>query len=150
MKRKILKTLLICAAIILPIALLCSINAINLRIMQQEMLSIIKQSEGVTILDDACVYGNLNGNGNGINYYGAALVTSKSEAALEELVESLDGRFELAGYALQNGKRVESKYLEHRSLRFEYNDFLTGQKYYIVYFYNSQSNLSNYLDIAGH
>lgn len=150
MKRKILKTLLISAAILLPIVLLCSINAINLHVMQQEMLSVIKQSEEVALLDETCVYGKLNGNGNGINYYGAALVTSESEAALEELVESLDDRFELAGYALQNGKQVESKYLEHRSLRFAYNDFLAGQKYYIVYFYNSQSKWSNYLDIAGH
>lgn len=150
MKRKILKTLLICAAILLPIAVLCSINAINLRLMQQEMLSIIKQSEDVTILDDACVYGKLNGNGNGINYYGAALITSESEAALEELVKTLDDRFEIAGYDLQNGKQVESKYLEHRSLSFAYNDFLGGQKYYIVYFYNSQSNLSNPFDLAGH
>ena len=105
MKRKILKTLLICAAILLPIAVLCSINAINLRLMQQEMLSIIKQSEEVVLLDDACVYGKLNGNGNGINYYGAALITSESEAALEELVKTLDDRFEIAGYDLQNGKQ---------------------------------------------
>ena len=150
MKRKILKTLLICAAVLLPIALLCSINAINLRVMQREMLSVIKHSEDITILDDACVYGKLNGNGNGINYYGAALVTTESESALEELVESLDDRFELAGYALQNGKQVESKYLEHRSLRFGYNDFLAGQKYYIVYFYNGQSNWFNPFDIAGY
>ena len=40
--------------------------------------STIEQNTDIEIIDEQSTYGKLNGNGNGINYFGAVLVKSES------------------------------------------------------------------------
>lgn len=118
--------------------------------MVRDMKSVIKESEGVELIETKSVYGKLNGNGNGIDFFGAALVRSDSEEAVKELVSDLQEKYETVEYTLQNGNAVVSKHLEHRKLSFNHNfDSSDKSIYYAVYFFTHHKD-ANYMDLMGH
>ncbi len=105
--------------------------------------------DDIEIIEIKSTYGNLMGNGNKISYFGAALIQKDSVADIDALVASLDESFEFVEYSNQNSQKIESKYLEHKSLEFKTN-ISDGDNYISVIFYNSYHPKSNLLDIAGH
>lgn len=103
------------------------------------------------IVETKSVYGKLNGNGNGIQYFGAVLVRRDSAEAedLDELIRWLGEDFEVVECCAQENSDITSKYLEHQTLKYKTaispdDDFIT------IWFYNSYYPDSDQLDIAGH
>ncbi len=155
MKKRIGIVLLVCfsAVILLPILLVFviapGINAINLSGLVNDFLDEISEHSQTPVCETKSVYGKLNGNGNGIQYFGACLVKAESAEALEAVASELEQKFEYVGFWQQEDDDIESKYLEHRSL--EYDTHISdGEKYFTICFFNSQHPNSCHFDLAGH
>ena len=103
---------------------------------------------GIQIVETASVYGNLCGNGNKINYFGAVLVEKESLKDVDELIAVLDNDFEFVAYCDQKTQKVEYKYLERSNPSYE-TDVSDGE-YVSIMFFNSWHENSNMLDLAGH
>ncbi len=111
--------------------------------------NIIKTQSEIEIIQSKSVYGKLNGNGNGINYFGTVLVKSDSEEKLKELLPLLDEKYEIVGYVVQSGTVVNNKLIEHVNL--EYDESLSkGETYYSIYYFNASNKYSYPFDIRGH
>ena len=95
------------------------------------------------------VYGKLNGNGNGIQYFGAVLIEKASIENPDLLIAKLDSRFEIVGIIDQKDSKITSKYLQNKSLNYEF-EFDPGKDYISVFFYNSSYPMSNDQDVLGH
>ena len=151
MKRKVF---LIAVAVIVPvllIALFISFNDILLGTMTWSFRREIRQSDtAVELLEIQSICGKLNGNGNGMNYLGAALVQSDSAAQMDALAAELKSDFDVVDYIVLEGKQLDIPYLEHGNLTFDYTDFREGQSYYCIYFYIHEHPASNIFDIRGY
>lgn len=101
------------------------------------------------IIETKSVYGKLNGNGNGINYFGAVLIDKDAIDDVDSLVAKLDEEFEVVEYCVQKESKITSKYLEHRTLKYD-TDVKEEDGYISIQFYNSSHPDSDLLDIAGH
>ena len=110
----------------------------------------IKQSTSVQLIETVAAYGKLNGNGNGMNYFGAALVTADNAEDVDTLVAELEKKFDTVGSTLQEGTQVNVSYLEHSTLFFDEAAFQDDQTYYCIYYYVHEHPYSNILDIRGH
>ena len=110
----------------------------------------IKQSTAVQLIETVSVCGKLNGNGNGMNYFGAALVTSDTAEDVDALVAELEEKFENVGSTLQEGTQVNVSYLEHSTLFFDEAAFQDDQAYYCIYYYVHEHPYSNIFDIRGY
>lgn len=108
----------------------------------------ISSYEGIEIIESKSTYGKLNGNGNGINYFGAVLVKADSEDTLEKIVTELSSNYDIVEYNRQPSSQIDSYLLEHKSLSFD-KSLSPNEEYYCIYYYNS-SDESNSFDIAGH
>lgn len=106
------------------------------------------KGESIEVLDTQSVYGKLNGNGNGINYFSAVLVKA-DEDEVKALVETLDDKFEVATYYLQKGTEISTVHNAHARLEFDF-PLEAGESYYTVYVYQSKIAGSNYADPRGH
>jgi len=148
MKKKIL--LLILIPVLLVAIVFCAWNSILLLSMHTQARTAIRQNAGVQLLDSASCYGKLNGNGNGISYFGAYLIAVDSDAQLESIVNSLSGQFETVTFEAQTGQAVQSKYLANRKLQFDFDGFQEGKTYYALCWHKSHHPLSNELDLLGH
>ena len=71
------------------------------------------------IVEAKGIYGKLNGNGNGIQFFGAVLVKKDSVKDPQLRKASLEKEFETVELSEQVGSEIVSKYLEHRSLSFD-------------------------------
>lgn len=115
----------------------------------EDFSDIVSEYSQEKIVETKSVYGKLNGNGNGISYFGAVLVKKSAITELDALLATLDAEFEIVEAVEQKGQKVESKHLQHRSL--VYDTAITDDRQYItVYFYNGSHPDTNPLDIAGH
>ncbi len=108
-----------------------------------------KSDAAVELLEVESVLGKLNANSNGINYFGAALVTAETPEDMDTLVTELSHEFDVE-YVLQEGSKVNAPYLEHEDLIFEDTQFEDGQTYYCIYFYLHEHPRSNIFDIRGY
>ena len=127
------------------IALLANWNSILLRGFVSDFKSEIRAAEGIEIVETVSDYGKLNGNGNGINYFGAVLVKVEDPGVLDTLV-SLNRDFDVINYYKQEKREIDLNYAEHAHLSFEN----LSPDYYVVWFYQSEHPMSNPLDIKGH
>lgn len=93
--------------------------------------------------------GKLNGNGNGIQYFGSVLIRKDSIKDVASLVEKLDLQFEIVEYCVQDECDISSKYLEHKTLRYD-SPIDSDSEYISLIFFNSKHPDSDFLDIAGH
>jgi len=125
-------------------------NHLQMFRMQRKLSLTAAFQPGCTVLDSECVYGKLNGNGNGIVFFGAVLVSSESSADVDRVVEKLSSEYELVGSAPQFGTEVTLNSLEHRTVQFEYNYFSENKDYYIIFFFESDPGVVNPFDILGH
>lgn len=111
----------------------------------------IRKSEAaVELLEVESICGKLYGNGNGMNYFGAALVTADSAEELDTLVAELGEDFGTVGYTVQDGTEVNTPYLAPGKLSFKYADFKDDETYYCIYFYIYEHPASNIFDIRGY
>lgn len=152
MKRKVITIITIAVIVqVLLVALFFSFNDILLGSMTRSFRRGIQQSDtAVEILDIQSVCGKLNGNGNGINYFGAALVKADSVKQMDTLAAELMEDFDAVEYTLQEGVVVEIPYLEHRKLSFDDAELQEGETYYCIYFYIHDHPASNIFDIRGY
>lgn len=151
-KRAVIATAVIAG--ILPIVLLSVFiffNDILLGNMTRSFRREIRKSEAaVELLEVKSVCGKLNGNGNGMNYFGAALMTADSAEDMETLTAALEREFETVGYVIQEGTQVDVPHLEHRKLFFDDINFRENETYYCVWFYIHEHPNSNIFDLRGY
>ena len=125
-------------------------NDLLLARMNSQMNALIKEDSSIELLETRSVCGKLNGNGNGMQFYCAALVRSDSEENVKLLAESLSETFEIAGYCLQASPKIQSTYLQHTTMTFQQSISYEDGDYYTIYIYCSKHNLANPLDVRGH
>ncbi len=144
MKKKIILVL-----IVFVVLVLCMGNAINLAVLMGSFTNTVDRHLSGGIVEIKSVYGKLNGNGNGIQYFGAALVKEDSVQDLDALVAELEQEFEVVEVLRQQSSKIESRHLEHRELTFSAE--IPGDGGYLaICFFNSDNPFSNPADIAGH
>ena len=149
MDAKIIRTagilLLVLLVLGTVIALLFYWNSFILRGLVSDFKSELRAAEGIEIVETVSDYGKLNGNGNGINYFGAVLVKVDNPDVLDTLV-SLNKDFDVMNYYKQENREIDLNYAEHAHLSFEN----LSPDYYVVWFYQGEHPMSNPLDIKGH
>ena len=151
--KKVVKTILAVATIlvILITLFICSFfinhNFIIRWSLTKDFKDIITDNSQVEIIESKSVHGKLNGNGNGINYFGAVLVKANSEDEVSALMALLDAEYGTVGYKVQSGSEIESELLEHSRLRYDSDP--SGAPYYTIYYFNYSNEHSYPLDIRG-
>ena len=124
-------------------------NEKNLATLMEVFSGTISEYAGVDIIEAKSVYGKLNGNGNGIQYFGSVLIRKDSINDVVSLVEKLDLQFEIVEYCVQDECNISSKYLEHKTLKYD-TPIDDNSEYISIIFFNSQHPDSDFLDEAGH
>ncbi len=149
MEAKVIRTFGIIMLVLLiigsGIALLANWNYILLRGLVSDFKAELRAAEGIEIVETVSDYGKLNGNGNGINYFGAVLVKAENPDVLDTIV-SLNRDFDVMDYYKQEKREIDLNYAEHAHLSFEN----LSTDYYVVWFYQGEHPMSNPLDIKGH
>ena len=145
---KKLKAVGILAVVVLIVGSL-SIPLINNHIAYkvEKALCEIPLPEETELIESLSQAGNLTGNGNGMQYFGAILI--KSELSLEELDAYYSGYRSNEWECLvetQEGQNIEV--IDHVTLHF--TEEIKGNGYYIVYSWGSGKSLLEELDIRGH
>lgn len=132
-----------------PFSVLGNRNQRNLNALMKEFTTTISEYASSDIIEEQSVYGKLNGNGNGIQYFGAVLVRKDAIEDIDALMAELDETFEIVEYAEQSGNKIISKHLQHRTLT--YDTPITSENTYVsICFYNSKHSKSSLWDLAGH
>ena len=145
-KRTVWCVVLLGFAVLLGVAAFA--NDLLLHSMVSKLDNALGRSAQVESIEVSSICGKLNGNGNGVQYFGAALVKTDSEEAVRTIVRELKEEYEVVDYCVQAEQNICVNYLEHKSLSFQYASFQDGT-YYCIYFYNSHHDLSNALDLRG-
>ena len=124
-------------------------NHIVLKNYTEKMKNSIKNENELQLVDIQSECGKLNGNGNGVQYFGAALVKTDKEECVQKVVEGLQDEYEIITYTKQNGAQIMCKYVEHVTISYVCADLdWQADCYYTIYFYCSGSE--GILDINGH
>lgn len=145
---KIMRIVGIVAAIIIIVGLI-SIPIINNQYAHslEEKLCEIPLPKNTEFIESISKAGKLNGNGNGMQYFGAILI--KSEFSLQEL-EIYYSNYRSNQWdclvEVQNDNSI--KEIEHELVCFNASVSDTG--YYIVYSWGSNNSIFDKLDIRGH
>ncbi len=153
--KKVVKTILAVVTIfvILITLFICSFfinhNFIIRWSLTKDFKDIINDNSQAEIIESKSVHGKLNGNGNGINYFGTVLIKAESEEKLAELLPLLDEEFGAVGYMLQPSSTVNTDLIEHVSIEYDHT-FIEGETYYSIYYFNLSNEHSYPLDIRGH
>jgi len=123
----------------------------NMRILSnllEDFSDTISEKTQAKLVESKGVYGKLNGNGNGIDYFGAVLLNKADVADLDALLVLLEEDFEIVGVLEQKSQKVESNHLQHRSLSYK-TPIAEDSQYLTVYFYTHHPD-SDLRDPAGH
>ena len=124
-------------------------NTQNLNELMEDFVDAIEEFDGdIQIVETASLYGNLCGNGNKINYFGAVLVEKESLEDIDELIAVLDNDFEFVAYCDQKTQKVEYIYLERFNPSYETD--VSGGEYVSIMFFNSWHPNSDMRDPLGH
>ena len=124
-------------------------NEENLKTLMNQFTHIISESVNGEIVEAKSVYGKLNGNGNGIQYFGIVLIDNASANNIDNLIAELDDQFEIVEYFEQSESEIDSKYLEHKKLEYD-TQIREDGKYISICFYNSINPESDLRDVMGH
>ena len=145
----IILTIAVVGLAVIGISHIINTNQNNLNEMLDILADTISKYSNNEIIELKGTYGKLNGNGNGIRYFGAALVDKNAIDNPDGLIAELDSKFEIVGILDQDTNSIDIKYLEHESL--SYDSVLEQKKEYLtIFFYQSYYDGSNYLDPRGH
>ncbi len=150
-KKAAILAIIVWILLILSIVVYIFFNDILLGAMTISFRRGIRGAEtAVRLLEVESVCGKLNGNGNGMNYFGAALVTADTPEDMDILVAELEQKFDTVGYAIQEGTRVNVNHLQYRELNFDDTKFNENETYYCIWFYVQEHPNSNIFDIRGY
>lgn len=131
------------------IALINNSNISNLSTMVDIFNNTIKKEINGDVIEIKSIYGKLNGNGNGIQYFGSALVEKSSIENLDQLLAELDSKFEIVEILEQKDNLINSKYLQNKSLNYDFK-IRPEIEYISICFFNSNYPGSDYQNILGH
>ena len=92
----------------------------------------------IEILDLKTAVGKLNGDSEDVQFFCAVLVQSDSDAIPQSAADTLSKLFHDAGTKIQTDAKIESTYLEHKSLDFKQEAFEDGKTYYTVWCYTDK------------
>lgn len=95
----------------------------------------------VDVIELKSAVGRLNGSGDEVQFFCAALVRSDSDALPQSCADALSKLFHDAGMTRQYSSQIVSQYLEHKDLSFKFDDFAEGETYYMVYAYTDEISL---------
>ena len=146
------KIIVVVVAAVLCVALIgtgCISNRLNLKRMSAVLVDTVSEYADGEIIEVRDTYGKLIGNGNGIQYFGAALLEKDAITDPDALLADLDAKFEVVGILDQKGNSVDVKYLEHQSLNYG-SALEPGKEYVTVFYFNSWDENSNEFDLLGH
>ena len=132
-----------------PFSVLGNRNQRNLNALMKEFKAIVSEHVGSAIVEEQSVYGKLNGNGNGIQYFGAVLVRKDAVEDVDALLAELDETFEIVECIEQNESTIVSRHLQHRTLTYD-TPIASENMYISICFYNSKHPKSSLWDLAGH
>lgn len=139
----------IVAVVLLFVSTFINHNFIIRMSLTSDFEEIITENTDFEIIDSESTHGKLCGNGNGINFFGSVVVKTNSEEELKKLLPLLDEKFEIVGYQLQKGNKIDSPLIENTTL--EYDASLDErQTYYTIYYFNGSHEYSYDFDIRGH
>lgn len=100
------------------------------------------QEHKVEVIELETAIGNLNGDDEkALQFFCAALITTESETAAQTCADALGKLFEKSGAMVQTGSKVESQYLVHKELVYDFTEFADGKVYYTVYVYSSDISI---------
>ena len=117
--------------------------------MMKEFVDTVTEYTTADILETKSVYGKLNGNGNGINYFGAVLLDKDAVEDVDALMARLDEIFEIVECTEQKDSAIKSKHLQHEKLSYD-TDMEDGRSYLSICFYNGGHPDSDLNDLKGH
>ena len=105
----------------------------------EEQIQAAIEKNKVEVIEMKTLYGKLNDDGSGSQFFCAALVKSESTAVSQAAADAVGKLVTEAGVLKQTGSKVESEHLVHKELIFKHSDFASGN-YYVIYAY--QEDLS--------
>lgn len=150
MKKVIIYTVLIAVAIIL--SLIFSVPVVNDRIAYEVMNELKKTPlpQNTVLCDSLSMAGKLNGNGNGMQYFGAILI--RSDLNTEELNNFYEQyRKNEWSYVVEEQCNTEISIVEHYTLEFSFLSNINEiEKYFIVYSWGESTYPLSGLDLRGH
>lgn len=91
----------------------------------------------VDVIEVKTAVGELNGSGK-LQFFCGVLVTSNSTTLPQSCADALGKLFEDTGVVPQNGSKIDSDYLQHKDLSFQFSAFDDGRDYYLIYAYTSK------------
>lgn len=151
-KKKSVKILVIIVAvlILLPVILIEAPvlynNAILLKL-RYDIRSAVKDTEGVEFVDSDAVCGNLNGNGNKMQFLAAVIVRCEDERLITECLKKT-GRYD-KDYVRLDGKKIKIRHLEHDKLDLDVTSYSHDDNMYLIYISSQPSYASNF-DLRAH
>lgn len=152
--KKLLK-FIIPIILILPIIFYSSIIVINNSIANkvEKSLKAYELPSDTVLVESISAAGKLTGNGNGMQYMGAILITSKLTE--EEIKAHYSKEFDYVSVSRQTSKRIED--INSGAVRFYGYDETNEENYYSVVSWGSQNDFANGsfsgildLDLRGH
>ena len=93
------------------------------------------------VLELKTAAGKLNNDGGELQFYSAALIRANSLDIPDACVVALDALFEVAALEKQTQSKINSPYLVHKELTFDFSGFDDGSDYYILYVYISDISI---------
>ena len=88
----------------------------------------------VEVVEIKPLVGKLNDGGGQLQFFCAALIKANSPELVQDCTEAIGNIFGNSGYMKQEGSKVESDLLVHKTLQYAHTDF-SGGNYYTVYVY---------------
>lgn len=126
-------------------------NTLILKNLTEDVKRDISYEKELHLIDIQAEYEKLNGNGNDIQYFVAALVKAEEEKTVKTFTDKLQDEYEVLGYIKQEGIKIESEYIEHIQMSYDVKNInWEDDCYYMIYFYSSYKEGNNILDIKGH
>ena len=150
MSKKPIKLIVIVLAVaLLPVLVMGGGHLYNNALLgglENDLIDTVSKGD-VEMIESRSVCGKLNGNGNGMDFFAALLVTG-TESEVQAVVDALAEEYGEVGYLSQTEAKITVKYLEHESLSYFHQNYTDGE-YYTVYVYTS--DLPDFpMDLRGH
>ena len=103
----------------------------------KELLNKVKtavEEYGVEVVELKSEKGQINDDGGEKQFFCAVLIRTNSEKSAEDCAGAMAKLFGKAGQMKQTDSKVESEFLENKSITYSHTDF-SGDNYYTVYVY---------------
>lgn len=106
----------------------------------KNQIQLTLEENKLQVVEMKTTFGALNGEGEH-QFFCAALIKSNATAIPQSTADGLAKVFTDAGLIQQTGAKIESPYLEHKSLAFDHSDYTDGS-YYVIFAYHEDITAS--------